>query len=146
MICLFISCCCSDDIVYWIARNSWNSGKMTSNKTVVIEDYILSHQLHSFIWHCLYIIKEMKLQHCLDTGWTAKNWTEVFSFQWTFYFRGQHLGYFIGRLYLMSCLDSVLRINYFTEQLHHPPWTKWPLFRRRYIQMHFCEWKVWYFD
>ena len=27
-----------------------------------------------------------------------------------------------------------------------PPWTKWPSFRRRYIQMHFCEWKLLYFD
>ena len=26
------------------------------------------------------------------------------------------------------------------------PWTKWPLFCRRYIQMHFREWKVWYVD
>ena len=27
----------------------------------------------------------------------------------------------------------------------HLPWTKWPLFRRRYIQLHFPEWKVLYF-
>ena len=26
------------------------------------------------------------------------------------------------------------------------PWTKWPPFRRRYFQMHFCEWKVLCFD
>ena len=28
----------------------------------------------------------------------------------------------------------------------HPPWTKWPPFRRRYFQVHSCEWKVSYFD
>ena len=27
-----------------------------------------------------------------------------------------------------------------------PPWTKWPPFCRRYFQMHFCAWKVSYFD
>ena len=26
------------------------------------------------------------------------------------------------------------------------PWAKWPPFRRRYIRMHFREWKVVYFD
>ena len=26
------------------------------------------------------------------------------------------------------------------------PWTKWPPFRRRHFQIHFCEWKVLYFD
>ena len=28
----------------------------------------------------------------------------------------------------------------------HYSWTKWPPFRRRYFQMHFHEWKVFYFD
>ena len=28
----------------------------------------------------------------------------------------------------------------------HFPWTKWPPFCRRYFQMHFREWKVFYFD
>ena len=31
-------------------------------------------------------------------------------------------------------------------KLPHPPWTKWPPFRRQYIQMHLWDWKVWYFD
>ena len=26
------------------------------------------------------------------------------------------------------------------------PWRKWPPFRRRHFQIHFLEWKVWYFD
>ena len=32
------------------------------------------------------------------------------------------------------------------NELNHPPWTKWPPFRRRYFQMHFHEWKVLYFN
>ena len=31
------------------------------------------------------------------------------------------------------------------SQLTHLPWAKWPLFRRRYFQMHFHKWKVLYF-
>ena len=29
----------------------------------------------------------------------------------------------------------------FCRMFHWNPWTKWPLFRRRYIQIYFCEWK-----
>ena len=29
-----------------------------------------------------------------------------------------------------------------SNMLTHLPWTKWPPFRRRHFQMHFCEWKV----
>ena len=31
------------------------------------------------------------------------------------------------------------------NQANSSPWTKWPPFCRRYIQMHFREWKVWVF-
>ena len=32
------------------------------------------------------------------------------------------------------------------QSLTHLPWTKWPLFHRRYFQLHFREWKVLHFD
>ena len=40
----------------------------------------------------------------------------------------------------MSIQPASVAVNSF------PPWTKWPYFRRGYFQMHFCDWKVLYFD
>ena len=44
------------------------------------------------------------------------------------------------RLLTHICVTRPQWVNSFS------PGTKWPPFRRRYFQMHFCEWKVLYFD
>ena len=36
--------------------------------------------------------------------------------------------------------------NGYVWQIHQDPWTKWSPFRRRYFHLHFCQWKVLYFD
>ena len=43
-------------------------------------------------------------------------------------------------LYWYHCLLFVI------PELTHLTWRKWLAFLRRYFQMHFCEWKVLYFD
>ena len=45
---------------------------------------------------------------------------------------------------------TVIRLWNWTTRVHKSqlisPWTKWSPFHGQYFQIHFCEWKVWYFN
>ena len=42
--------------------------------------------------------------------------------------------------------NGVTRPQWVNSYPPPPPWTKWLLFHRHYFQIHFCKWKILYFD
>ena len=102
---------------------------------------MLEAQFSNLFW-------DWHIEHLLQQ-WSRLNATKP-NWGWVYIGSGNGLvppenilhGHYIGRL---NKTDPLMKLFTVYIQLISS-WTKWPSFRRRYIQMHFRAWNILYFD
>ena len=124
-------------------------------------DCVSNHQPHDCLLNCLFRRRSKKTSQLRVTGLCAVNSpgsgefsaqmasnAEMFPFDDVFMTVGQHPVGVIPKLIRMHLLVLWSSYIFGKGPLSDliSPWTKWPPFRRRYFQVHSCEWKVSYFD